>query len=410
MHEKLVLSLENQIEFQEFKLTSLLEITNAINTKQSVDTLTKILGFILKEQLGFSKFILLHKQETWKTLLKTGVKGSLKEEEIIANLARFKEITTIESSPSEIIAQFDSIVPVFHQKAPLAYLLISGDSLKNNPSSETINNMRFVQTLANIIVVAIENQRMMQISIKQARLKKELEVASEMQKMLFPSDLPSNRKLDVHAKYTSRHQVGGDYYDFIQLNEDEYIICIGDVSGKGISAAMLMANFQATLRALYSYQQFELDFLIEELNKKVMKNAKGEKFITFFIAKYNIETRKLTYINAGHNHPFLTNGKTFELLDKGTIGLGMLEDLPFLKVGSLYLEPNSTLVMYTDGIIELENEKNEFFELDRLIKLVHNYYPLKMEDMNNIIFSKLDEWRASRNYVDDTAIFSCRFF
>ncbi len=410
MHEKLVLSLENQIEFQEFKLTSLLEITNAINTKQSVDTLTKILGFILKEQLGFSKFILLHKQETWKTLLKTGVKGSLKEEEIIANLARFKEITTIESSPSEIIAQFDSVVPVFHQKAPLAYLLISGDSLKNNPSSETINNMRFVQTLANIIVVAIENQRMMQISIKQARLKKELEVASEMQKMLFPSDLPSNRKLDVHAKYTSRHQVGGDYYDFIQLNEDEYIICIGDVSGKGISAAMLMANFQATLRALYSYQQFELDFLIEELNKKVMKNAKGEKFITFFIAKYNIETRKLTYINAGHNHPFLTNGKTFELLDKGTIGLGMLEDLPFLKVGSLYLEPNSTLVMYTDGIIELENEKNEFFELDRLIKLVHNYYPLKMEDMNNIIFSKLDEWRASRNYVDDTAIFSCRFF
>ena len=410
MHEKLVLSLENQIDFQEFKLTSLLEITNAINTKQSVETLTKILGFILKEQLGFSKFILLHKQETWHTLLKTGVKGSLKEEEIITNLARFKEITSIESSPSEIIAQFDSIVPVFHQKAPLAYLLISGDSLKNNPSSETINNMRFVQTLANIIVVAIENQRMMQVSIKQARLKKELEVASEMQKMLFPSDLPSNRKLDVHAKYTSRHQVGGDYYDFIQLSEDEYIICIGDVSGKGISAAMLMANFQATLRALYSYQQFELDFLIEELNKKVMKNAKGEKFITFFIAKYNIETRKLTYINAGHNHPFLTNGKTFELLDKGTIGLGMMEDLPFLKVGSLYLEPNSTLVMYTDGIIELENEKNEFFELDRLIKLVHNYYPLKMEDLNNIIFSKLDEWRASRNYVDDTAIFSCRFF
>jgi phosphoserine phosphatase RsbU/P len=410
MHEKLVQSLENQIDFQEFKLTSLLEITNAINTKQPVEVLTKILGFILKEQLGFSKFILLHKQESWKTLLKTGVKGSIKEEAVIVNLARFKEITSIESSPSEIIAQFDSIVPVFHQKAPLAYLLISGESIKNKPSAETINNMRFVQTLANIIVVAIENQRMMQVSIKQARLKKELEVASEMQKMLFPSDLPSNRKLDVHAKYTSRHQVGGDYYDFIQLSEDEYIICIGDVSGKGISAAMLMANFQATLRALYSYQQFELDFLIEELNKKVMKNAKGEKFITFFIAKYNIDTRKLTYINAGHNHPFITNGKTYELLDKGTIGLGMLEDLPFLKVGSLQLEPNSTLVMYTDGIIELENEKNEFFELDRLIKLVHNYYPLKMEDMNNIIFSKLDEWRASRNYVDDTAIFSCRFF
>jgi sigma-B regulation protein RsbU (phosphoserine phosphatase) len=79
-------------------------------------------------------------------------------------------------------------------------------------------------------------------------------------------------------------------------------------------------------------------------------------------------------------------------------------------MGELTLGPNNTLVLYTDGIIELENEKNEFFELERLIKLVHNYYPLKMEDLNNLIFSKLDEWRSERNYVDDTAIFSCRFF
>ena len=98
------------------------------------------------------------------------------------------------------------------------------------------------------------------------------------------------------------------------------------------------------------------------------------------------------------------------MLDKGTIGLGMMDDLPFINQGTHLVEPNSTLVMYTDGIIELENGKNEFFELERLIKLVHQYYPLKMEDMNNLIFSKLDEWRASKNFVDDTAIFSCRFF
>ena len=118
--------------------------------------------------------------------------------------------------------------------------------------TETINNVSFIQTLTNIVVMAIENKRMAREQIKQERLKKELEVASEMQKLLFPSDLPSNKRMDISARYIPRHEVGGDYYDFIPLGEDEYIICIADVSGKGISAAMLMANFQATIRTLFA--------------------------------------------------------------------------------------------------------------------------------------------------------------
>lgn len=141
-----------------------------------------------------------------------------------------------------------------------------------------------------------------------------------------------------------------------------------------------------------------------------MNSAKGEKFITFFIAYYNSESRKLQYVNAGHNHPFITNGKKIELLDQGTIGLGMLDELPFVNIGEKYLKHNTTLVLYTDGVVELENTDEEYFGLDKLVKLVHNYYPLKMEDLNNLIFSKLDEWRGSLDLVDDTAIFSCRFF
>jgi sigma-B regulation protein RsbU (phosphoserine phosphatase) len=247
-------------------------------------------------------------------------------------------------------------------------------------------------------------------SIIQERIKKELEVASEMQKLLFPSDLPSNKRMDISAKYTPRHEVGGDYYDFIPLGDEEFMICIGDVSGKGIGAALLMANFQATVRTLFNYQRFEMEFLLEELNKKVMRSAKGEKFITFFIAIYNANSKELKYVNAGHNHPFITNGKNVEMLSEGTIGLGMLDELPFIHVGRKMLGPNTTLILYTDGIVELENEQEAYFGIDNLVKLVHSYYPLKMEDMNNLIFSKLDEWRGELPLVDDTAIFSCRFF
>jgi sigma-B regulation protein RsbU (phosphoserine phosphatase) len=284
MIEKRINLLESKLEFQEFKLNSLLEITNAINSNLPIDKLIAIFHFILKEQLHFSKILLLHQQQKWEILLKIGIKGSIVTDELIRVLSRSKEITTIDSSPDQLLSKFQTIVPVFHQKEPLAYLLLSENHFDELSSKEHLNNLRFIQTLANIIVVAIENKRMNLQNIKQVRLKKELEVASEMQKMLFPTSLPSNKQMDLSAKHTSRHQVGGDYYDFIPLNEDEFIFCIADVSGKGISAAMLMANFQATIRTLYSYQQFELDYLINELNKKVIQNAKGEKFITFLIA------------------------------------------------------------------------------------------------------------------------------
>lgn len=410
MTEQAIQALEQKLATGEFRLNSLLDITQAITTNQSVDQLVRLFEFVLKEQLGFDRFVLFNKEDTWKCLLKAGVKSKVKEIDVTTELNRFREITVIESSFSPVIDEFDVIIPVIHNNEPLAYLLIAGLEHRRMKLSETMHNISFVQTLANVVVLAIENKRMARERLKRERLKKELEVASEMQKLLFPADLPSNKRMDISAKYIPRHEVGGDYYDFIPLGEDEYIICIADVSGKGISAAMLMANFQATIRTLFTYQRFGLQFLVEELNKKVMNSTKGEKFITFFIAQYNATTRELSYINAGHNQPFLTNGKEVKLLDKGCVGLGMFNELPFVEVGKEILPLNTTLVLYTDGVVELENEKQQHFELERLIKIIHQFYRLSMEDMNNIVFSKLDEWRGPLKLVDDTAVFSCRFF
>ncbi len=411
MKEALIEELEKKLELKDFKLNSLLEITKSINTNQSVDDLLKIYAFILQEQLGFSKFLLFIRQDVWQHLLKIGYKGKVKDIRVERDLLRFKDITLIASSHLSILNEFDVVIPVHHKEEPLAFLLIKGiqedDNLKTNG---TISNLSFIQTLTNIIVVAIENKRMAKQSIRQERIKKELEVASEMQKLLFPQELPSDKRIDLAATYKARHEVGGDYYDFIPINKHEFLVCIADVSGKGISAAMLMANFQATIRTLLNFKDFELEHLIEELNKKVMSSAKGEKFITFFVGRYNAKNRKFKYINAGHNHPILTNGKQAQFLKSGCIGLGMLDEIPFIEPDEISIPPNSTLVLYTDGVVELENNEGVYFETDRLIRLIHSFYPLKMEDLNNIIFSKLDEWRGNRPLVDDTAIFSCRIF
>lgn len=412
MYDKRINELEIQLYQKEFKLNSLLEITTAINANLGVDRLTEIYSFILKEQLGFTRFILFTRQDEdkWDLLIKNGVRGKLLNIDVNTELSRFREITFIASSASEVLKSFDIVIPVFHKEMPLAYLLLKVNTPVDFYQEDTHNNLGFIQTLTNIIVVAIENKIMAKQRVIQERIKKELEVASEMQKLLFPSDLPSNKQMDISAKYIPRHEVGGDYYDFIPLGNNEFIMCIGDVSGKGIGAAMLMANFQATLRTLFIYQKYDLDFLVRELNEKVMKSAKGEKFITFFIAHFNAETRLLKYVNAGHNHPILTTGKEVTMLKEGSIGLGMMDELPFINIGEVVLKPNTTLVSYTDGVVELENKEGVYYGLERLIKTVHAFYPLSMDDMNNLIFSKLDEWRGELPLVDDTAVFACRFF
>ena len=178
MKDALILELERQLKLKDFKLNSLLEITTGINTNQSVDQLIMIYEFILKEQLGFEKFILFNKQDIWEPLIKTGFKGKVKQIDVERDLMRFKDITMIESSHLEMLNEFDVVIPVYHKEKPLAFLLIKGIKEENLRASRSLDSLNFIQTLTNIIVVAIENKRIAKQSLKQERIKKELEVAS----------------------------------------------------------------------------------------------------------------------------------------------------------------------------------------------------------------------------------------
>jgi len=404
--------LKAQLELQDKKLQSLLEITNNLHHDFSLENVSKTLDFTLREQLGYVKFLLIYKDENWQVLVKNGVRIRYEMSDVLQDCERFQKPTFISDSANEWLQDFQLVVPVFHEAEAIAYLFVNKNKSNDKilAAEDYEEDIRFLHTIVNVVVMAILNRKMMRMELSEQALKKEIRLASTLQNMLFPTELPSNTKMDISAKFIQRHKVGGDYYDFIPLENEKYMLCIGDVSGKGISAAMLMSNFQATLRTIFKYEHFELDFLVQELNKTVINTSGGEKFITFFIAIFDAKTRKLTYVNAGHNHPILTDGIKYHFLKDGTIGLGMLDELPFIKIGEEDVPPNTTLVMYTDGVVELTNPRGEYFEINRLVNLVHAFYPLKMEDINNIIFSKLNEWREQKDLTDDTAVFSCRFF
>ncbi|MBL0329860.1 MAG: PP2C family protein-serine/threonine phosphatase [Bacteroidetes bacterium] len=394
---------------KDIKLNSLLEITKAINNNFSTEQLLEIFEEVLEKQLNIGKLVLFsNEHDSWKCILKYGVGEEYNDINVECDLLSITEIGTINFSQKRLSKAFEIVIPVFHKSHPLAYVLI-GDLEDKVEVSPAIKHLPFVQTLTSIIVVAIENKKLARDTIRQAAMRKELELASEMQSMLFPSSLPRDKNIDTAAFYLPHQQVGGDYYDFMWLNENECAFCVADVSGKGVAAALLMSNFQANLRVLFQHTS-SLTELVKELNGKVMANAKGEKFITLFIAKYNLVTRTLTYVNAAHNPPLLASGNSVSTLKIGCTGLGMFDEIDKIKEGIVNISPGTTIVCYTDGLTELENDKGEDFGIDSLKELIKNNPKLNMMELNVKIMETVMNYKQSRPYIDDIALFSIKVF
>lgn len=394
---------------KDIKLNSLLEITKAINNNFSTEQLLEIFEEVLEKQLNIGKLVLFsNENDTWKCILKYGVGDEYSDINVEKDLLPIKEIGTTSFSQTRLNKAFEIVIPVFHKLQPLAYVLI-GDLEDKVEVSPAIKHLPFVQTLTSIIVVAIENKKLAKDTVRQAAMRKELELASEMQSMLFPSKLPRDKNIDTAAFYLPHQQVGGDYYDFIWLNENECAFCVADVSGKGVAAALLMSNFQANLRILFNHTTSLTD-LVRELNAKVMANAKGEKFITLFIAKYNLVTRTLTYVNAAHNPPLLATGNSVSTLKIGCTGLGMFDEIEKIKEGIVNISPGTTIVCYTDGLTELENDKGEDFGIETLKILIRNNPDLNMMELNTLIMETVMNYKQSRPYIDDIALFSIKTF
>lgn len=401
-----------RLRISNFKLEILLEITRAINENLSTGSLIERYEQILRDELNIGKVLIFNHNKKWECLLCSGM-----DLELISNinverdLSKIHEIQIVTRSEEDIFKSIDIIIPVFHKEKPLAYVLIGDIDEEQEGMSPSVKHLHFIQTLTNIIIVAIENKRLYKESLKQEALKKELELASKMQEMLIPDSesLPHNNKLFVHGFYLPHFDVGGDYYDFIELSENEVGFCIADVSGKGISAAILMSNFQANLRALFS-PKISLIELVRKLNEIVLRNTKGERFITIFIAKYDYKTKELVYINAGHNPPIMYNTKNSNVyyLKNGCVGLGMIDDIPEINKGYIKVAKNTKLLCYTDGLVEVENESGEEFGLNHVEEIISKDDAI--DNLTTSLIEQLNIYRGSKPLFDDISILGLEFY
>jgi sigma-B regulation protein RsbU (phosphoserine phosphatase) len=375
----------DRLKISKFKLDALLDITLSINANLPVEELLAKYERILRENLNIGKILIYKKSGTWECILNGGFSKKLEHIDVEAKLLNITEITFDTADIS--FEGVDIIVPVFNNNVPIAYVFIGDIEEEGEGMSPVLKHLNFIQTFSSIIIVAIENIRLFKESLRQEALRKELELAARMQKMLIPdnSQMPKNPKIVANGFYFPHYEVGGDYYDCIRLSDTKTGFCIADVSGKGIAAAILMSNFQASFRALFTHE-IELELLVNKLNSIVVVNAAGEKFITFFVARYDHGTGLLEYINAAHNPPVIYDTVTGDVvhLNASCVGIGMLDDIPNVKKSELTIRNTSKIVCYTDGLSELKGDDGKDIGTRVIIKHVSNTLPVE-QNMREMI-------------------------
>jgi phosphoserine phosphatase RsbU/P len=401
----------NRLEFCNFKLRTLLEFTLAINQNQSTTELLERFEYLLRMKLNIGKVLMFANNHQWNCVLESGVEHEKSAEiDVERDLIYISEISTTSSHKNPFLENFDLIIPIFNNKRPLAFLLVGDLDEENEGISPTIKHMQFIQTLTNIVIVAIENKRLFKENLLRERISKEMELATEVQTMLVPdiSNFSGHPKLEIEGFYLPHYEVGGDYYDIFKLSQKEIGFCIADVSGKGISAALLMSNFQANVRALF-VSSIHLKDVLKILNQRVMLSVKGEKFITLFMAKFNVETNELEYINAGHNPPIFYDKvtKTTTFLQTGCIGLGMMDEIDTINIGSLVVSNNSKLLCYTDGLIEMEVKNRISSKLETVEGCVCNNNPIKQTFSELLLKMRIE--KSNPGIFDDIAMLGIDF-
>lgn len=398
--------LQQELSLKQLQINSLLTITQAINDNVAAPELYSMYKSFIGWEMGIKRMALFFKQDDeWQCAAHLQADHLAEREDLGPILKRYTKTQRITHTDPEILQGFDLIIPVYHKKNPISFALVGG----MRPDADEYTRIQFITTFTNIIAVAIENKRLFRKQIEQERFARDMELASHVQKMLIPDHMPRSPYFDMASVYKPHTTVGGDYFDFIQYDEKRLAFCIADISGKGVSAAILMANFQAILQSLI-YQYRDLETFVYALNQAVYRITRSDRFITLFIGELNLRQNTLQYINAGHYPPFLIQGDTITRLESGCTIIGAFETLPDIHMGVVELTQPGTIFACTDGLTDIMNDLDQYFEDGRIedILLQAQDHPTA-EALNETLMDEVDKFRGSRPYPDDIALLTCKY-
>lgn len=398
-------------------IDAMVEMVEAVNGNFTEDSLLRLYQLTLLGHLGLSRFVLWVEEDgQWIPRCTQGVDSIPSDTEVQGLVGSISPNGGAEILlPHQYLEGFTYAIPTIRRQREqsavdgveervIALLAFGGDNFSQKLEP---NLVKFLKAVTHMMTLAIYNRRLEAVEAEQQRLRIELAFAEQVQMGLYPKNLPSEGKLRAAASMIGFGKVSGDYYDFIPLGGEKYIICLADVSGKGMSAALLMANFQAGLRSLVNHTR-DLPTLLRELNAVILHNGRGDRFVTAFLGLIDMRERTLSYINAAHPPALLAvpNGEVREL-STGTTLVGIFPHLHSIEVGHESLPEGFRLLMYTDGVTETFNPAREEFGYERLADLLRN---LSATDdlalLHATILRALTEFRDGAEAEDDVTIYS----
>jgi sigma-B regulation protein RsbU (phosphoserine phosphatase) len=273
---------------------------------------------------------------------------------------------------------------------------------KRSPEGFSANDQRLLSIIAAQSAQVIENARLIQKEQALLKIQEELRMAKDIQMNLLPKKFPVIDRYDIFAINESASEVGGDYYDFIKLSDSKIAFCLGDITGKGMPAAMLMANLQATLRSQAAIQKSIKDIL-RNCNIFLFHSTDSNKFATLFYAELDASQNLLIYCNAGHDSPLVVNEDKVMRLEKGGLLLGCFE-LAEYEQESKEIVLNEIIVIYSDGVTEAMNENEEEFGEDRLKIIITLNLNLSSKELAEKIIGEVKNHSLKVPQSDDISL------
>jgi len=394
------------------ELNTLFDLSKEFNVGLDEKKVVRLLTFALLGQIGVKKYALCLQDQNRFNIVESRIEGKMN---LISILSRFCDLEhpattqdllkhkTYRFAAAQLIQiGITALVPMHIQHKTKGMILL-GERLWGGIYSRA--DLEFLYSLGNLAIISIENAHLFKGALEKQRMEDELKIAREIQRGLLPEKIPSIPEFDIAALTISSKEVGGDYYDIITRQNGEYILAIGDVSGKGTPAALLMANVQAALRALAPHC-ISISETTGQINDLTCANTRGgSKFITFFWGILDVKTYKFSFSNAGHNPPYLLrkNG-SIEALEEGGLILGVFKTITPYAESSVTFLPGDVLVMYTDGVSEAMNQNDDQFSEEKLEAILKESTHLSAKEIINRVQQALESHTRGTPQSDDITL------
>lgn len=407
VEETKITDLRRELKLKEFQFNSIFEFSESIYSSLDIDNIFRIYFSTLMTQMGVSRVFIYHSPH--KMLRKRGFRGEEEREKIFDDHACKLGHDWFQLKVEELGPEVEDLKS-YLQENKILYLvniseteektIILGLGAKFNKKELTAENIEYAFFVSKFAVSAIDNAYLINQLIESKRLEHEIQIARDIQLSLLPQSVPELENFELSVIYQPIFEVGGDYYDILRERKDGLPVLIADVEGKGLSAALLAASSQAIFHSLNELYFFEPCKFIAKANEMIYNFTKGGRFITLFWMLLHDKEKAVTYVNAGHESPYLLSGDEVVLLDKGGFLTGFLDTAVYEK-DTLQLNSGDIIVAFTDGVPEVENADGEEFGKDAIIRFLQENRELSAKELTDALFNRIMDFSEQIKPRDD---------